>query len=71
LPSRSLEPTLEEVEAEHTDQAINVTVTEPQKIGDGMGSYMAYRVTTNTNTGIFRRNSFSVNRRFSDFLGNC
>lgn len=60
---------MEEVETEQTDQVLEVTVTEPQKIGDGMGSYMAYRVTTNTNIPLFRGNSFSVLRRFSDFLG--
>lgn len=38
-------------------------------MGDGMGAYMAYRVTTKTNKPIFGGRDFSVTRRFSDFLG--
>ena len=51
------------------DQLIEISVGEPQKVGEGMGSYVVYRVTTKTNLPYFRRTSFSVNRRFSDFLG--
>lgn len=60
---------LEEVETESYDHFLEITVTEPQKVGDGMGSYMAYKVTTKTNLPKFRKNQFSVMRRFSDFLG--
>ncbi|KAL0278111.1 UNVERIFIED_CONTAM: hypothetical protein PYX00_000021 [Menopon gallinae] len=60
---------LEEVETENYDHFLEIKVTEPQKIGDGMGSYMAYKVTTKTNMPKFRKNQFSVMRRFSDFLG--
>ena len=28
---------------ENGDQFIEITVSEPQKIGDGMGSYLAYK----------------------------
>ena len=45
-----------------------VTVSEPHKVGEGMTSYMAYRVLTKTNLHTFRRQTFSVVRRFSDFL---
>jgi len=48
---------------------IVVSVGEPQKIGDGMGAYVVYKVTTKTNLPYFRRSTFAVNRRFSDFLG--
>lgn len=48
---------------------IQITVSEPQKVGDGMGSYLAYRVTTTTNMGTFKKRDFYVLRRFSDFLG--
>ena len=34
-----------------------------------MSSYMAYRLTTKTNLKHFKRNNFTVIRRFSDFLG--
>lgn len=60
---------LEEVDTESYDQFIEISVTDPQKIGDGMGSYIAYKVTTKTNMPKFRKNQFSVIRRFSDFLG--
>lgn len=48
---------------------LQITVTSPQKMGDGMGSYVAYKVETKTNIQLYRKRSFSVNRRFSDFLG--
>lgn len=48
---------------------IKITVSEPHKVGDGMGSYMVYTVTTKTTLPYFRRQSLSVTRRFSDFLG--
>ncbi|PNF28821.1 Sorting nexin-2 [Cryptotermes secundus] len=60
---------LDELEKECGDQFIEVTVTEPQKLGEGMGAYVAYKVITKTNMPIFRKRSFSVMRRFSDFLG--
>ncbi|XP_069691171.1 sorting nexin-2 isoform X1 [Periplaneta americana] len=60
---------LDELEKECGDQFIEVTVTEPQKVGEGMGAYVAYKVITKTNMPIFRKRTFSVMRRFSDFLG--
>lgn len=48
---------------------LKITVTSPQKIGDGMGAYVAYKVETRTNMLIFKKRNFSVIRRFSDFLG--
>jgi sorting nexin-1/2 len=59
----------QQLEKECGDQFIEVTVTEPQKLGEGMGAYVAYKVITKTNMPIFRKRSFSVMRRFSDFLG--
>lgn len=54
---------------ETTDQFIEVTVTDPQKVGDGIGAYVAYKVVTRTNMPLFKKNTFHVMRRFSDFLG--
>ncbi|XP_014224652.1 sorting nexin-2-like [Trichogramma pretiosum] len=54
---------------ESSDQYLKITVTSPQKMGDGMGSYVAYKVETKTNIQLYRNKVFSVNRRFSDFLG--
>ena len=34
-----------------------------------MSSYLTYRITTKTTLSIFKQSEFSVNRRFSDFLG--
>ena len=47
---------------------LSITVSDPHKVGEGMTSYMAYRVLTRTNLHTFRRQTFSVVRRFSDFL---
>ena len=54
---------------EAADTFIEVTISDPQKVGEGMSSYMAYRLTTKTNLKHFKHNNFSVIRRFSDFLG--
>uniref|UniRef100_A0A671KA60 Sorting nexin-1 n=1 Tax=Sinocyclocheilus anshuiensis TaxID=1608454 RepID=A0A671KA60_9TELE len=37
--------------------------------GDGMNAYMAYKVSTQTSLTMFRSKTFTVRRRFSDFLG--
>ena len=52
-----------------TEQFIEIHVVEPKKSGDGIGAYVLYKVITKTNLPFFRRESFSVQRRFSDFLG--
>ncbi|GLV43424.1 Sorting nexin 1 [Carabus blaptoides fortunei] len=62
-------PTMEEVEVEGGDQFLEISISESQKIGDGMGAYVAYRVSTRTNMLLFKKKSFTVMRRFSDFLG--
>uniref|UniRef100_A0A7N8X658 Sorting nexin-2 n=1 Tax=Mastacembelus armatus TaxID=205130 RepID=A0A7N8X658_9TELE len=38
-------------------------------LGDGMNAYMAYKVSTRTSLPMFKSKTFSVKRRFSDFLG--
>ncbi|XP_029017057.1 sorting nexin-2 [Betta splendens] len=48
---------------------IHISVSDPEKVGDGMNAFMAYKVTTKTSMSVFKRNEFSVKRRFSDFLG--
>ena len=54
---------------ESADTFIQITVSDPQKVGEGMSSYMAYRLTTKTNLKHFKGTHFTVTRRFSDFLG--
>ncbi|XP_053174796.1 sorting nexin-1a [Scomber japonicus] len=66
----ALEELEEEEEEEEEDKfEISVSVTNPEKIGDGMNAYMAYKVATQTTLSMFRNKTFTVKRRFSDFLG--
>lgn len=62
-------PTMEEVEAQSGDQFIDISITDYQKVGDGMGAYVLYRVSTRTNIPLFKKKEIAVMRRFSDFLG--
>ncbi len=67
-PDDTAEDTMDELEAE--DKFIEITVSEPHKVGEGISSFMAYKVRTRTNLAkLFRHQDFSVTRRFSDFLG--
>ncbi|XP_023256012.1 sorting nexin-1-like [Seriola lalandi dorsalis] len=60
----------EEEEEEQEDKFdIFVSVKDPEKIGDGMNAYMAYKVSTQTTLPMFRNKTYTVRRRFSDFLG--
>lgn len=56
-------------ELENGDEFIEIKVTSPHKVGEGMSSYMAYKIITNTNLSYFKKTKPEVNRRFSDFLG--
>merc|ERR1711936_595505 len=56
-------------EMEGADEFIDINVTSPYKVGEGMSSYMAYKVTTTTNLSYFKNTKPEVSRRFSDFLG--
>ncbi|XP_030764058.1 sorting nexin-2 isoform X2 [Sitophilus oryzae] len=56
-------------ELEGRDEFLEISIGDTQKVGEGMGAYVAYRVTTRTNMPIFKRTNFTVTRRFSDFLG--
>lgn len=68
--SDSKSSTLEDVATEEmSDQFIEITVSEPHKIGEGMGSYIAYKVTTRSSIPAFKKKELGVLRRFSDFLG--
>ena len=60
----------EEEEEESGDTFdLEITVTNPEKVGDGMGAYIAYNVNTKTSMPAFKNPESSVKRRFSDFLG--
>ncbi|XP_008309965.1 sorting nexin-1a isoform X1 [Cynoglossus semilaevis] len=60
---------LEEEEEEEDKFDVLVSVKDPEKIGDGMNAYMAYKVSTETTLPMFRSKTFTVRRRYSDFLG--
>ncbi|XP_043933396.1 sorting nexin-1-like [Protopterus annectens] len=61
---------LEEEEEAGGDQfQLNIKVTDPKKIGDGMNAYVVYTVSTQTELQMFRHKQMMVKRRFSDFLG--
>ena len=47
---------------------LDITVSNPEKVGDGMGAYILYSVTTKTTIPAFKSPESSVRRRFSDFL---
>ncbi|OCT87049.1 hypothetical protein XELAEV_18020742mg [Xenopus laevis] len=61
----------EELEEEEQEDQFDakISVTDPEKIGDGMNAYVVYQVTTQTNLLMFKSKHFTVKRRFSDFLG--
>lgn len=59
----------EDEETAGGDTFLEVTVAEPLKVGEGISSFLMFRVTTKTNLPFFKSDNFGVNRRFSDFLG--
>ncbi|CAN9505469.1 unnamed protein product [Ophioblennius macclurei] len=63
----SSDDTEEEEGADSFD--ISISVSDPEKVGDGMNAYMAYKVTTKSSMSLFKQNEFVVKRRFSDFVG--
>ncbi|KAL5492536.1 VPS5 [Sanghuangporus weigelae] len=46
----------------------SISVEDPQKVGDPIRPYILYTVHTKTNSPLFSKSSFSVLRRYSDFL---
>ncbi|XP_057300577.1 sorting nexin-2-like [Hydractinia symbiolongicarpus] len=70
-PENTSSRTNEEIEEEESGDTfdINIKISDPIKIGDGMSAYMSYLVTTQTSMPSFKSSEFSVKRRFSDFLG--
>lgn len=53
---------------EERDQFMEIKVSDATKVGDGMSSYMSYKVSTKTNWPSFKQKEVTTNRRFSDFL---
>ncbi|XP_076588943.1 sorting nexin-1-like [Chaetodon auriga] len=68
----AMQPTsLEQLEEDEAKDSfdVDVAVTNPEKVGDGMNAYVAYKVSTRTSLPMFRSKAFTVRRRYSDFLG--
>lgn len=60
----------EEEEEESGDTfELDITVANPEKVGEGMSSYISYSIKTKTTMPDFKRPETTVRRRFSDFLG--
>ena len=43
-------------------------MSDPEKVGEGMGAYIVYYITTKTTMPAFKSPENTVRRRFSDFL---
>ncbi|KAH9920815.1 Vps5-domain-containing protein [Amylocystis lapponica] len=58
--------------APHTDNGLQpvfvISVDDPQRVGDPIRAYTMYTVHTKTTSPLFSKSSFSVLRRYSDFL---
>ena len=68
--SYSSSPDQEDFPEEEEDAFIEISLSEPHKVGEGISSYLAYRVTTRTDLKHFGiADAVSISRRFSDFLG--
>ncbi|XP_044049340.1 sorting nexin-1-like [Siniperca chuatsi] len=70
-PAAAQPTPLEQLEEEEAKDSfdVDVAVTNPEKVGDGMNAYVAYKVSTRTSLPMFRSKAFSTRRRYSDFLG--
>ncbi|CAE1225179.1 SNX1_2 [Acanthosepion pharaonis] len=68
MSATAIKQAKDEIE-EEDPYSIEIKVCEPQRMGDGMGAYIVYKVITKTNIPAFRKSTMTVLRRFSDFLG--
>lgn len=56
------------IEDEDKDKFLDISLSDPTKVGEGMSSYMVYKLTCKTNFPMFKKTEFGATRRFSDFL---
>jgi sorting nexin-1/2 len=56
------------MEDEDRDKFLEISLSDPTKVGEGMSSYMVYKLTCKTNFPMFKKSEFGTQRRFSDFL---
>lgn len=70
IPNMSTnETSIENISENIENGFIKISISETSKVGEGMSSYVAYRIVTRTNMPMFKSNNMAVLRRFSDFLG--
>jgi len=62
-------PKLDEQNGDESGHYIDISIIDTTRIGEGMGAYIVYKIETKTNIPAFSSSSFTVQRRFSDFLG--
>ncbi|ORX97821.1 Vps5-domain-containing protein [Basidiobolus meristosporus CBS 931.73] len=48
--------------------SFDISVSEPQKVGDPISAYIVYKVKTHTTSPLFKSAELSVTRRYRDFL---
>eukprot|EP00794_Sanderia_malayensis_P009657 gene9657-10645_t len=68
-PQKKTTEEQEEEDDQFDSSEIEIKVSNPEKVGDGMSAYMVYRVSTRTSFPTFKSPESNVKRRFSDFLG--
>ncbi|XP_014771970.2 sorting nexin-2 isoform X1 [Octopus bimaculoides] len=68
MSSSTIKQDKNEIE-EEDPYTLEIKVCEPNRVGDGMGAYIVYKVISKTNIPAFRKTTMTVLRRFSDFLG--
>lgn len=67
--SDSPKKVVSEEEDKFDSSEIEIKVSDPEKVGEGMSAFMIYRVSTRTSFPTFKSPESNVKRRFSDFLG--
>ncbi|KAK0188967.1 hypothetical protein F5146DRAFT_1104361 [Armillaria mellea] len=55
-------------ESKASQPVFDISVDDPQKVGDPIRSFTMYTVHTRTTSPLYQKSSFSVLRRYSDFL---
>ncbi len=63
-----VDPTGETVPMVDMASRVTIFVTEPQKVGDGMGAYVSYKVTATTQNQEYKTGGQGVRRRFNDVV---
>ena len=69
VPSATKRTAKPEVRKSEDEFTLQISVSDPEKIGTGMSAFVVYKVVTKTNIAAFRSANLLVKRRFSDFLG--